>query len=72
MFQDLIEILLQKRADLRAEIEREFAARSEKIDTLLIVAGYEFPADDEAVEEAVDDIAEADEHTEEAHGDTCY
>lgn len=48
-FQDVIEILLKKKADLRAQLEREFAERSNKIDELLTVAGYVEPV---PVEEA--------------------
>lgn len=40
MFNDVIELLLQKKANLRAEIEREFAVRAVKIDELLKLAGY--------------------------------
>lgn len=43
MFQDIIELLLQKKADLREIIEREFAERSAKIDELLALAGYVEP-----------------------------
>lgn len=51
IFQDVIDILLKKKAELRAEIEREFAARSNKIDELLTLAGYEEPVPE--VEEPV-------------------
>ena len=65
--QDVIELLLQKKADLNAEreskiaeavkaVENEFADRSVKIDALLDMAGYvppvEEPAEVETVEEA--------------------
>lgn len=40
MFNDVIELLSQKKANLRAEIEREFAVRAVKIDELLKLAGY--------------------------------
>lgn len=46
MFEDIIELLLQKKATLREELEREFAARSEKIDGLLTLAGYTPPTED--------------------------
>lgn len=49
--QDIINLLLSKKADLRAEIEREYAARSAKIDALLDLAGY-IPPVEEAAEEA--------------------
>lgn len=40
MFNDIIELLLHKKAKLREEIEREFAVRAVKIDELLKLAGY--------------------------------
>ena len=56
MFEDIIELLLQKKDTLREEIEREFAERSAKIDELLSLAGYVEPA---PVEEApVVEVAE--------------
>ena len=39
-FEDIIEMLLQKKANLRDELEREYAAREAKIDALLDMAGY--------------------------------
>lgn len=39
-FEDIIEMLLQKKANLREELEREYAAREAKIDALLDMAGY--------------------------------
>lgn len=66
MFADIIEMLLQKKADLRAEIEREFAARSEKIDALLNMAGYVEPV----VEQATDEVAEEVVNTETAEAVT--
>lgn len=41
VFNDIIDILLQKKAALREEIEREFAERSQQIDELLFMAGYD-------------------------------
>ena len=56
--QDIINFLLNKKAGLREEIEREFEARTSKIDALLNLAGYVPPveeiADDTADENAVD------------------
>lgn len=43
-FEDIIEMLLQKKANLRDELEREYAAREAKIDALLDMAGYMRPA----------------------------
>ena len=40
MFEDVIELLLVKKANLREEIEREFAHRSAKIDKMLDECGY--------------------------------
>ena len=57
MFEDVIEILLKKKAALREEIEREFAARENKIDELLALAGYVEPQ--EPAEEPVE-MVEAD------------
>lgn len=57
MFQDVIEILLQKKVTLREEIEREYAERSQKIDALLEMAGYQ------------EEVAEEVEETEEAQGE---
>lgn len=54
MFEDVIQMLLDKKANLREEIEREFAARSEKIDALLDMAGYVAPVEEE-VEESTDE-----------------
>ncbi len=54
MFEDVIKMLLDKKATLREEIEREFAARSEKIDALLDMAGYVPPVEEE-VEEVTDE-----------------
>lgn len=64
MFEDIIEMLLQKKADLREQIEREFAERSAKIDDLLSLAGYVEPvscevaevAEDEVIDEAVAEV----------------
>ena len=61
MFQDVIDILLQKKVTLREEIEREFAERSQKIDALLEMAGYQ-----EEVEEVAEEVAEEVEEIEEA------
>lgn len=46
--QDIIDLLLQKKAGLREEIEREFAARNQKIDELLDLAGYIPPVEESA------------------------
>lgn len=43
MFEDVIEVLLQKKAALRDELEREFTERSGKIDSMLALAGYVEP-----------------------------
>lgn len=66
MFADIIEILLKKKETLREEIEREFALRSEKIDGLLALAGYEPPVEEavEPTEEA--ELVEAEIETDEA------
>lgn len=55
MFEDIIEILLKKKETLREELEREYAARSEKIDGLLELAGYTPPDEDD---DELDDEAE--------------
>lgn len=47
MFQDVIELLLKKKDNLREEIEREFAERAAKIDELLDKAGYIPPVKEE-------------------------
>lgn len=63
-FEDVIEILLKKKRDLRDEIEREFAARSEQIDELLNLAGYVEPTetvDAAPVEETVTETASEEE-----------
>ena len=58
-FDDIIELLLQKKANLRDEIEREFAVRSAKIEELLTAAGYEPPVEQpEAVEDVVENAPE--------------
>lgn len=57
-FDDVIELLLTKKASLREEIEREFAERAAKIDLLLEMAGYEPP-----VEEVSDEQAESETET---------
>lgn len=57
MFEDLIEMLLQKKAALRDELEREFAKKTDAIDRMLMLAGYAEPAETvetEAVEEPVE------------------
>lgn len=54
--QDIINMLLQKKADLREEIEREFAARNQKIDALLDLAGY-IPPVEEVAPDPADEIA---------------
>lgn len=54
--QDIIDMLLQKKADLREEIEREFAARNQKIDALLELAGY-IPPVEEIAPGPADEIA---------------
>ena len=40
MFEDVINLLLMKKATLREEIEREFAIRLQKIDHMLNECGY--------------------------------
>ena len=45
-FDDVIELLLHKKANLRAELEREFADRAAKIDLLLDTAGYVPPEEE--------------------------
>lgn len=57
-FDDVIELLLTKKANLREEIEREFAEREKQIDLLLDMAGYVPP-----VEEVTDEQAESDAET---------
>lgn len=64
MFQDIIELLLQKKANLREELEREFAERSAKLDEMLSVAGYVEPVE-ETLEEA-EEIADNSEVSNEA------
>jgi hypothetical protein len=54
--QDIIYLLLQKKADLRAEIEREFAARNQKIDALLDLAGYIPPVEESAPDPVLDGV----------------
>lgn len=56
--QDIIDILLQKKATLREEIEREFRARSEKIEELLKLAGYVEPQVTEIATETVTETVE--------------
>lgn len=51
-FEDVIELLLTKKANLREELEREFAERSAKIDELLNLAGYVPPVEEEHDEQA--------------------
>ena len=53
---DIIEMLLQKKANLRADLEREYAERDALIDKLLSEAGYVPPVVEEVAEqtEAVD------------------
>lgn len=70
MFTDIIETLLQKKANLAVEKERrmkealeavelEFADTSAKIDGMLYMAGYVEPVVEEApVEEAVEEVVE--------------
>lgn len=64
MFEDVIKLLLDKKATLREEIEREFEARSKKIDDLLDMAGYVPPVEEEPTdEEAPADGCSCGEHT---------
>lgn len=56
MFDDIIELLLHKKAALREELEREFALRSEKIDRMLTECGYVEPV--EVVETSEEEIVE--------------
>lgn len=51
-FDDIIELLLTKKATLREELEREFAERSAKIDLLLETVGYVPPVEEETAEQA--------------------
>lgn len=46
MFEEIINLLLQKKAGLREELEREFAERESKINALLEMAGYTPPVVD--------------------------
>lgn len=63
-FQDIIEALLKKKANLREELEREFATREAKIDELLDRAGYEAPVVEEvATVEEISDVEEVVEAT---------
>lgn len=57
-FDDIIEMLLQKKATLREELEREFAERNAKIDGLLEMAGYVPPVEEapEVAEEATGEV----------------
>ena len=62
--EEIINFLLNKKAGLREEIEREFEARTSKIDELLSVAGYVPPVeeiadktDDETAAENAADVA---------------
>ena len=75
MFEDVIELLLKKKATLREEIEREFAERSAKIDELLGMAGYVEPAPAEEVPVAEvneEHTAETVENTVAADTQVCY
>ena len=66
MFKDIIELLLKKKANLREELEREYAEREAKIDTLLTAAGYEPPVVEEvATDEEILDVEEVAEVVEE-------
>lgn len=60
MFDDVIELLLGKKATLREELEREFAKREEKIDKLLYECGYVEPVAkaEEPAEEVAETVAE--------------
>ncbi len=58
MFQDVIELLLKKKENLREEIEREFAERATKIDELLDKAGYIPPVEEENADEQEEATAE--------------
>lgn len=60
-FEDVIELLLTKKANLREELEREFAERSAKIDELLNLAGYVPPV--EEVDETADEQEQCDAET---------
>ena len=60
-FEDVIELLLTKKANLREELEREFAERSAKIDALLDMAGYVPPVEEVTEEQAA---SEAETETE--------
>lgn len=86
--QDVIDLLLQKKATLTADrdkkvagaiekIELEFAERAEKIDELLTLAGYVEPlkevAEEVTAEEVIaDETAEAEEVTAETNAQIVY
>ena len=57
MFEDVIKLLLEKKATLREELEREFAERAQKIDNLLDACGYVEPVA-EVVEATAEEIAD--------------
>ncbi len=66
-FDDVIELLLTKKANLREELEREYAERETKIDLLLEMAGYVPP-----VEEVTDEQATSDAETVVANEQPTY
>lgn len=77
MFQDIIEILLEKKANLNAdkeakfnqllaELDAEFAKREETINNMLNEAGYIAPVEEEVVAEVVtEEVAEVETTQEE-------
>lgn len=67
VFNDIIDILLKKKAALREEIEREFAERSSQIDDLLFMAGYD-PVKE--VAETIEEVTEVAEYVPEAVAET--
>lgn len=54
--QDVIDLLLQKKENLRADLEREYAERESKINALLDMAGYIPPVEETATEPAPEDV----------------
>lgn len=72
MFNDLIDIMLQKKADLRAEVEREFAERSDKIDKMLDMCGYVEPVEVEKAEEEAEAPASVECVAEGENGTAIY
>lgn len=61
-YEDIVAFLLQKKTNLREDLEREYAEREAYIDRLLSEAGYVPPVVEEVAEqtEAVDTAESAD------------